>query len=181
MCSCCSQNRGTDPHSTKQPQTSRQGDHSPLPPCPPQGLSQSSGQLGSGMGRTTWQGRSWQVGQWEMPCVVRLRSWKMISSPWIRSSRTQPGGQGRVGGGRVSIWRKEKAGQLLSTISCAPFGSWGSITSQASLAGEEGRKAHLQSHCSAQPWGWHHSQDSHPDTAPHSGLSLGTCPVEVGK
>lgn len=43
-------------------------------------------------GVVTWQGRSRQVGQWEIPCAVRLRSWKTISSPWMRSSRTQPGG-----------------------------------------------------------------------------------------
>lgn len=79
----------------KQSQTSSQGDHS-LPPLYPQ--MGKPGQPGSGIGRGTWQGRSWQVGQWEMPCVVRLTSWKTISSPWMRSSRTQPGmGEGRGG------------------------------------------------------------------------------------
>lgn len=101
------------------------------------------GQPGSGMGRGTWQGRSWQVGQWEMPCVVRLTSWKTISSPWMRSSRTQPGMGGGVGGGGMSIWRGWEADQQQSASMVPPFSSWGSITSQESSAGEVGtRKVH---------------------------------------
>lgn len=95
-------------------------------PCPslsPQGLALAKGSGWGSQGDTrngcgiTWQGRSRQVGQWEMPCAVRLKSWKMISSSWMRSSRTQPVGK-RVG--RVSPWLGLAAGEPAHALQDQP-------------------------------------------------------------
>lgn len=73
----------------------------------------------------------------------------MISSPWMCSSRTQPGGGGRIGGGRVSIWRDGKLVSRTSYLLCS-LSSGDSITIWESLAREVGRRK-LTNKATAQP------------------------------